>query len=171
MGPEGLTITQFSGLEDGYLLSFAGSGAALLRANRVIRGLDPWQRRWLVQEHAWWIADDGISLVARRIPEVAEALGRWIDRPITVEEVLRWERLRTAPRPVRPIYVPPDVAAAYVSLGLAPGAPVEAVTSARRSLARRHHPDAGGRTADMAAINDAADTAIAWLACHPTLAS
>ncbi len=167
MGPGSLTVTQFSGLEDGYLLSFAASGAALVHANRVIRTLDPWQRRWLAQERVWWIADDAINLVARRIPEVAEALGRWLARPITIEELLRWERLRTAPRPARPIYVPPDVAAAYVSLGLAPGAPAPAVTSARRTLARRHHPDAGGEHTVMAAINDAADTAMAWLARHP----
>jgi hypothetical protein len=171
MGPTGLgglTITHFSGLEDGYLLAFAASDGALARITRIIRGLDPWQRRWLVQERAWWIADDAIRLLAMRIPEVAEALACWINRPITIEEVLRWERLHTAPRPPRPIYVPAAVAAAYVSLGLAPGATAQAVSSARRALARRHHPDAGGQHAVMASINDAADTVMAWLARHPS---
>jgi hypothetical protein len=168
MGPSGLTVTQFSGLEDGYLLAFAGGGGALARATRVIRSLDPWQRRWLMQERAWWIADDAISLLARRIPEIGEALDRWIERPITIEEVLRWERLQTAPRPARPIYVPADVADAYASLGLAPGAPAAAVSTARRTLARRHHPDAGGQHRVMAAINGAADTVMAWLARHPS---
>lgn len=49
-------------------------------------------------------------------------------------------------------------------LGLAPGASSADVQAARRQLAKRAHPDAGGSAADMQAVNAAADAALAELA-------
>ncbi len=45
----------------------------------------------------------------------------------------------------------------YAVLHLRPSAPPELVTAAHRVLARIHHPDVGGSTAAMQAINAAAD--------------
>ncbi len=49
------------------------------------------------------------------------------------------------------------LASAHQALYLAPGAPAELVEAARRVLAKRHHPDAGGDEETMRAINAAAD--------------
>lgn len=43
----------------------------------------------------------------------------------------------------------------HAVLGVAPGASADAVTSAYRELAKRHHPDRGGGAAEMAQINSA----------------
>ena len=52
-------------------------------------------------------------------------------------------------------------------LGLARGATADEVRSARRDLARRHHPDAGGDAAVMQGVNAAAAHALRILADHP----
>ncbi len=152
----GIFVTGFEAFGEGYLIAFAGSRRALSEAARVVRGLDPWQRSRVAQGRAWWIAEDAISLLARRIPAVAEAFARWRERPIGAVYGTGdlW----------RSLVLPGEVAAAYRALGLPPGAPAEAVKTARRRLARRHHPDAGGEHATMAAVNAAADTLAAWLA-------
>ena len=49
------------------------------------------------------------------------------------------------------------------ALGLGPGAGADEVRAARRRLARRAHPDAGGDDASMASINDAAARALRGL--------
>lgn len=49
-------------------------------------------------------------------------------------------------------------------LGLDPGASAAAVNDARRGLAKRAHPDAGGSVDAMQRINDAADAALRQLA-------
>jgi curved DNA-binding protein CbpA len=43
----------------------------------------------------------------------------------------------------------------YAALGVAPTADMDAIRTAYRALARRHHPDAGGSTPKMAALNNA----------------
>ena len=52
----------------------------------------------------------------------------------------------------------PALAAAYAALWLRPGAPLPVVKAAYRSLAARHHPDAGGDDRAMRRLNDAYDT-------------
>lgn len=52
-------------------------------------------------------------------------------------------------------------------LGLRPGASAAEVHAARRQLAKRAHPDAGGTAAEMQAINAAAAAALADLARRP----
>ncbi len=49
----------------------------------------------------------------------------------------------------------PDVPAPYRVLGVLPGAPWEVVEAAYRAQARLRHPDAGGSTAAMQALNAA----------------
>lgn len=167
-----LIITLFEATEDGYLVAFVAGGAALDGAMRAILALDPWQRRWIIEEQAWWIADEAITRLTRRLPALDEALTRWHQRPIDIAEIIarsyaapgtrayaRSEMRARAPR----VIVPHAVALAYARLGLAAGAPLDAVVAARRSLARRHHPDAGGEHAAMVAINSAAETVLQWL--------
>jgi len=156
-----VAITLFEAVEGGYLLAFEASGDALNMAYHAIIWLDPWQRHWIYEERAWWIADDAITLLARRLPVVGEALASWRLRPIEPLEFLEGESWSARRR--RIIHIPADVAAAYRRLGLAPGSPADAVKAARRALARREHPDAGGRHDAMVAINAATDTVLTWL--------
>lgn len=51
----------------------------------------------------------------------------------------------------------PHAGDAYTVLHLLPTAPPELVTTAHRCLAKLHHPDRGGSTAAMQAINAAAE--------------
>jgi hypothetical protein len=157
----------FKAVADGYLLAFAVDGSRRetmtteKEAAQAIAALNPWQRRWLLQEHAWWIADDAITLLARRLPILSELLEQWLRRPPGVDNS-SWSYLLDGD-----IYagqfIPPAVAEAYGQLGLPPGAPAGEVLAARRELARRHHPDRGGELARMTAINSATDTVKDWL--------
>ncbi len=166
MPSENLHVLWFEGLEEGYLVALAGEYNAIRGATRVILALDMWQRCWLPEEYAWWISDEAISLVARRIPEIDVAFQQWCQRPEPMpdgqENTQRTRRFSGIRSQIG--IVPPKVASAYHVLGLAPGAPVDQVTAARRRLARQHHPDTGGLHATMAAVNAAADTVTAWLA-------
>lgn len=100
---------------------------------------------WLPEEKAWHVpADDADPVLAW----LREAFGE----PLVI--------LERTPDPDHDAAYHDGSAllAAYQTLYLAPGAPLELVESARRVLARRHHPDAGGDAAVMTAINVAADT-------------
>ena len=155
------SITLFEEVEDGYLLAFTASGSMLGVALRAIVGLDPWQRRWVASERAWWISQDAISLLARHLPLLGETLDAWRRRPDDLSAYITsgmWN-----PQPRRIIIVPPEVAAAYHRLGLTPGAGESDVAAARRGLARAHHPDSGGDHRAMVAINTATDTVMDWL--------
>jgi hypothetical protein len=163
----GLRIRMFKAVADGYLLAFATEGAgretkaAEKEAAVAIAALNPWQRRWLLQEHAWWIADDAITLLARRLPILSELLEQWLRRPIGADSS-SWSYLMGSGMCSASL-MPPAVVEAYCRLGLAPGAPDWQVLAARRQLARRHHPDRGGELARMMAINSATDTVREWL--------
>lgn len=165
-----MKITLFEPVEDGYLFAFVAGSVSLAAAIRAIVALDPWQRRWLPAERAWWIADDAITLLARRLPALAELLCQWHEqsqRPPDIAAAVAAAESASKPSPRRMVvYVPPAVAAAYRHLELAPGAPAEQVAVARRILARRHHPDTGGAHASMVAVNMAADTVLRWLQQH-----
>lgn len=163
MSYAGVRIAHLESLEDGFLFSFDSAGAHD-DAAKAVRSLDPWQRHWIPALRAWWIADDAVTQLARRLPPLAEALAEWRARPrdYMAEAIASdyWRRLR----PRRALYVPLHVVAAYRMLGLDPGAPADHVTAARRAQARRHHPDSGGNHETMVAINHAADTVLEWLA-------
>lgn len=162
MDDSGIYVSSFEAFGEGYLIAFAGSRRALYEAARLVRGLDPWQRSRVAQGRVWWIAEDAISLLARRLPAVADAFARWRERPIGA--------IYGTGELWRSLTMPGSVVAAYAALELPAGASAEAVKSARRRLARRHHPDAGGEHATMAAVNAAADTVAAWLARSETAA-
>lgn len=166
MPSDDLHVLWFDSLEEGYLVALAGDFAAVRRATGVILALDMWQRCWLPEEAAWWISDDAISLVARRVPAIDAAFQQWRERPQPMPGEWSGEQETRRSRGIRSRIgiVPPKVASAYNALGLAPGAPAEQVTAARRRLARQHHPDAGGSHTSMAAINAAADVVMDWLA-------
>ncbi len=51
-------------------------------------------------------------------------------------------------------------------LGLGPGATPDDVRTARRELAKRHHPDRGGDPEAMQAVNEAADDALQRITRH-----
>jgi hypothetical protein len=160
-------ITFFEPVEDGYLFAFAAGSVSLAAVLRAIVALDPWQRRWLPAERAWWIADDAITLLARRLPALADLLCQWHVRRNDISQCLEggyWARCAaTSTHGRAKVYVPRAVEAAYGSLRLPPGAGAEEVAAARRALAREHHPDTGGQHTSMAAINVAADTVMEWL--------
>lgn len=156
MDDPGILVAGFEAFGEGYLIAFAGSHRALYEAARVVRGLDPWQRSRVAQGRVWWIAEDAISLLARRLPAVATAFARWRERPIG--DIYGTGELW------RSLSMPAEVVAAYAALELQAGASAAAVKAARRRLALRHHPDAGGEHAAMAAVNAAADIVTTWLA-------
>ena len=52
----------------------------------------------------------------------------------------------------------PEVARAYATLWLRPGAPLAVVKAAFRALAAQYHPDAGGDALAMRRLNDAYET-------------
>jgi len=108
------------------------------------------RRRWprhrdavyLPEERAW-------SLPREHMRGLQAWLALWFD-----QEAVAWER------PARPAPAPAP-APAYRTLYLVEGAPAELVEAARRVLAKRYHPDAGGTDGAMAAINAAADLLLA----------
>jgi len=71
------------------------------------------------------------------------------------EQATTWER------PIPPQTRAVALAPAYRTLYLVEGVPAELVEAARRVLAKRYHPDAGGTDEAMAAINAAADLLLA----------
>lgn len=158
------SLTLFEEVEDGYLLAFSASGSMLAAALRAIIRLDPWQRRWVPSERAWWISQEAITLLARRLPLVGDALDEWRRRPDDLSDYISGGVWNTRPR--RIIIMPAAVTDAYRRLGLRPGASENDVIAARRGLARAHHPDTGGDHRTMVAINTATDTVMSWLEHH-----
>ncbi|MGO8946191.1 MAG: hypothetical protein ACLQUY_00715 [Ktedonobacterales bacterium] len=167
MAETGLRILMFKAVSDGYLLAFAAEGprseASVVEkeAAQAIAALNPWHRRWLLQEHAWWIADEAITLLARRLPVLSELLDQWLRRPPDAANFSLGGGSGSGT--YRAWWVPPRVAEAYNQLGLPSGTPEKQVLAARRELARKHHPDTGGELASMRAINSATDTVLEWL--------
>ena len=160
-------VLLFEAVEDGFLIAFAGGESIFGPAMRAIVGLDPWQRRWIAEERIWWVSQDAISRLARRIPPVAEALEQWHQRSPRIEDDVTSFYASIRPRTYRRVFIPRDIESAYHVLNLPPGAPAADVTVARRTLARQYHPDAGGGHAMMVSINLAADSILRWL--HQTV--
>ena len=158
-----LRVLVFEAVEDGFLIAFASSEGAFSPARAAVSGLDPWQRHWIAEERIWWISQDAISRLARRIPALAEALEQWHQRTPSIEDDVTSFYANIRPRTQRRIIIPRDIMEAYRVLNLTPGAPAEAVATARRILARQYHPDAGGGHAMMVSINLAADSIVRWL--------
>jgi len=94
---------------------------------------------YLPEQRAW-------SLPREHMRGLQAWLALWFS-----EEAVAWQRPTRRPAPA------PTLAPAYRTLYLVEGAPAELVEAARRVLAKRHHPDAGGDEETMRAINAAAD--------------
>lgn len=162
-------LTVFAPVEDGYIVGFANDGRPVGQVLRAIAGLDPWQRARLPHELSWWVSDDAITRLARRLPDVASALDEW--RRYTASSPIAGFSINSGSTASNWRYVPADIAAAYLRLGLTPGAPREQVVARRRALTRAHHPDVGGEHTVMVAINATTDTVLAWLAREPVAAT
>jgi len=105
---------------------------------------------YLPEQRAW-------SIPREHMRRLEAWLALWFD-----EDAVAWER------PTRPAPAPAlALASSYRVLHLQETAPRELVEAARRTLARLHHPDAGGTDEAMAAINAAADLLLA--AAPPTV--
>lgn len=92
--------------------------------------LPTFARRWEPDLKLWWVAPEFITLA---------------------EQVLARHYEVASP----PTATNNGNADAYKTLWLRPGAPQELVRSAYRTLAKLHHPDAGGDTRQMQRINAA----------------
>lgn len=160
--PLRVRITRFElagQLEDeseGFLLAFAAATPAdFMEALRAVRSLPPWQRVWMPMAQVWWVHEDGLSMLARSMPELrdrirAEAHDRvWRMVP---PGTMQWG-WQLAPRHIRD---------AFTALALRCDASPDDVKTAYRALAKRTHPDKGGSHAAMLALNAAYACALDW---------
>ncbi len=131
------------------LVRWGGAGFDELKADFRRRFPRHGDAVYLPEERAW-------SLPREHMRRLEAWLAMWLD-----QEAVAWER-PTRPAPVQALALAP----AYRVLYLVEGAPIELVEAARRVLAKRYHPDAGGDEETMRAINAAADLLLA--AARPT---
>ncbi len=120
------------------LVRWGGAGFDELKADFRRRFPRHRDAVYLPEERAW-------SLPREHMRRLEAWLALWFD-----QEAVAWER------PTRPAPAP-ALGPAYRVLYLVEGAPPELVEAARRVLAKRYHPDAGGDEETMRAINAAAD--------------
>lgn len=98
---------------------------------------------WQYDALCWWVAQT-----------FTRAAVTWFDD----DEEPSYQHRRTSGRGAahNQAHTPDPERDAYARLHLLPTAPPELVDAAYRTLARLHHPDHGGDTATMTAINEAA---------------
>ena len=168
MATVGLHITRFELVADGDWYAFAFTTAnreqhtATLAA---IRTLPIWQRIWMPHERAWWIAADGITLLARNLPALQPLVEETI-RLNATNEVILARAMAYAEGRQPPVMVPAAVRAAFTALGLPPNAQSETIRAMFRAKAKTAHPDVGGSDAAMVALHDAYSTALHWANQH-----
>lgn len=104
-------------------------------------------RRWEPALKTWLIRGEWDRTVAGWIAHHFDPAETFVERPAGP-----W---RSAPPPPRP--EAPRAGDPYQTLHLLPSAPPAVVTAAYRALAQLHHPDKGGDTAAMQAINAAVE--------------
>lgn len=97
-------------------------------------------REWDSSAKVWRIAPEWGDVVTQVLADVGAHV---VDR-----------RPLVAP----PVAVAPVLQAACTYLFIVPEAPVEVAEAAFKALAKKHHPDVGGDTAMMQALNDAIAT-------------
>jgi hypothetical protein len=104
----------------------------------------------LVRKHA--TAIENLQVVAQALETIRLAEYRELDKAVIklLKQMYPGE-FAPAPPPPPPPQIPPH----YAALHLAPGAPLAVAEAAYQALARTHHPDAGGSTAAMQALNAA----------------
>jgi hypothetical protein len=121
----------------------------------LVRGLPLWTREYNRDQKCWWISDEVVSELARKVPELAAHLG--LPHGGQQQEQQQGEQKQPIP------LVPAKVAAAFQELTLTDRAPDELVAAARKVYACLLHSDrAGGDHALMVAKNNAADIIEGW---------
>lgn len=112
-----------------------------------VKSLPPRDRRYVPEERAWWVVDGSLDRLWGTFSNIGDAMDT--DDP-----------------PRRHQTIPPDVSEAFRQLYVTLDAPPDVVTVVYRHLAKALHPDTGGDTAAMKALNNARDVAIAWAEHH-----
>jgi hypothetical protein len=141
---------------EGYFLSFAAaSPAAFQAAVQAVRTLPAWQRVWLPGAQLWWVHEDGLSLLARRLPNLQARMWQAVYERAQGEGSAQTRRLlwQLAPR---------HVVDAFAVLSLRCDATSDQVKSAYRALAKKVHPDRGGSHSAMLSLNRAYTCALEW---------
>jgi hypothetical protein len=141
---------------EGYLLAFAAASPAdFMEALRAVRALPPWQRVWMPMAQVWWIHEDGLSMLARRLPGLRDRIHQEAHERafrIISPHTFQWA-WQLAPRHVRD---------AFTALALRCDASPDDVKTAYRARAKKVHPDTGGSHAAMLALNTAYACALDW---------
>jgi hypothetical protein len=114
-------------------------------------------RRWNPKEKAWWLNEEGLRQLAKRVYCVGYALAGW-DKSFADVSAGRAKEQAEHMR----FTLPKTSAEAFAALGLHVGAPMPQVLHARRFLARSEHPDVGGTTRAMQRLNVAVDLCDCW---------
>jgi hypothetical protein len=141
---------------EGYLFSFAAATPAdFMEALRAVRALPPWQRVWMPMAQVWWIHEDALSMLARRLPELHDRI-----RQVAHDRVLRIAQPYTFQWAWQ--FAPRDVRDAFTALSLRCDASPDEVKTAYRALAKKTHPDRGGSHGAMLALNAAYACALDW---------
>jgi hypothetical protein len=178
---------------DGWLVAFTcdGSSADFIATVTALKERLPQRcRRFVPQEHAWWVDDAWLGELEGLFSNFAEARAAVAaeEENAAREEEAREERRRRQESQSRSrsraqshpfsgsaagatgttasAGVPSEVRHAFAALYLTPDAPPEVVRAAYRTCAARHHPDHGGDTAAMQHINLAHEVASAWAISH-----
>jgi len=123
------------------LVRWGGAGFDELKADFRRRFPRHREAVYLPEQKAW-------SLPREHMRGLEAWLALWFD-----QEAVAWERPARRQAPAQAL----ALASSYQVLYLVEGAPAELVEAARRVLAKRYHPDAGGDEETMRAINAAAD--------------
>jgi len=156
---------QLADESEGYFLAFAAATPEVFsEAHRLVRSLPMWQRAWLPMAQVWWVHEDGLSYLARRIPDLQMRLWQVAhDRT----------RMAGSPGARRLVWTlaPRHVRDAFAALSLRCDADADEVKAAYRARAKKTHPDMGGSHAAMLALNAAYKCAFEWaVRMHPARA-
>lgn len=119
--------------------------------------LHPAMRKWMPDEHCWWISGPGMVRLYDLFAEVREQLRR-MGSNAHRQQNTRQSREQSTRGNVAPV----EVAEAFVLMFLVPSAPLPVIKAAYRALANIYHPDHGGTHEQMLRLNKAHETACAW---------
>lgn len=97
------------------------------------------QYKWRSDVKEWWFDDSTVEMAAALVERHLGPVRHTATRPETIS----------------PPTLPADLAEAYQALFLLPSAPPAVVTAAYKALAKMTHPDHGGATETMQALNSA----------------
>jgi hypothetical protein len=121
--------------------------AAIKQLPRSWRRYDPALR-------CWWLRDEPSALmVLGDLQRIVGRLTALAGRPEWLQERAEWIAARSYSRPAASPTL--TASSAYRTLFLQPDAPPELIVAAYKTLAKLHHPDAGGNPDRMRALNEA----------------